>query len=323
MDEDVEILSFRVPRELDGARLDAALVARCAGRSRSRLAAAIKAGAASVDGVVVTKPGTPVAAGAEVCLGLPRAPAPPAPEEARRALDVLYEDEHLVVVNKPAGLLTHRTERGGERSLAELARASYGELPSVQGEDRPGVVHRLDRETSGVIVLGRTQAALDELLRQFREREVEKTYQVLVHGEPRFDSDWITAPLGRDPRSADRVAVLDLEEGGRAAETYYEVRERFAGYSHLAAQPKTGRTHQIRVHLTSIGCPVVGDRVYQARRSHAAPAPAGAPVARRQLLHAERLALRHPVSGAELVFEAPTPRDLAEWLAALRAARDA
>lgn len=301
-----------------GERLDVVLAGELGDHSRSRLQAWIKQGRVSLDEEVCAKPGSLVVAGARIEVRLPEAAPRLDAAEVRKSLEVLFEDEALVVVNKPAGLLTHRTERGGENSLAELARSLYGELPSPQGEDRPGIVHRLDRETSGVIVLGRTDEALAELMRQFREREVQKTYQAIVHGDPRFDSDWIEAPLGRDARHPDRVAVVSREEGGRAAETYYEVRERFGGFTHLSASPKTGRTHQIRVHLDHVGCPVVGDRVYRSKRGGSAPPPPGASAPRRQLLHAQRLELRHPTSGEQLSFEAPTPRDIAAWLEALR-----
>ena len=320
MSDTQETRTWKVSPALDGARLDAALVAVRVNSSRSKLQALIKAGGVRVDGEVVLKPGTPVASGSELSLTLPAETAAPTAADSRRALEILFEDEHIVAVNKPPGLLTHRTERGGENSLAELARALYGDLPSPQGEDRPGIVHRLDRETSGVLVLGRTEAALDELMRQFREREVQKTYQAIVHGDPRFDSDWIEDPLGRDPRHPDRVALVPIEEGGRAAQTFYEVQERFGEVAFLHASPKTGRTHQIRVHLLSIGTPVVGDRVYRLQRGRTPQLPEGLVLPRRQMLHAFRLELKHPVTGDELCFEAPPPRDFAELLTALRAA---
>jgi 23S rRNA pseudouridine1911/1915/1917 synthase len=308
-----------VSQALDGARLDAALVAVRVNSSRSKLQALIKSGGVMVDGEVVLKPGTPVASGSELCLTLPAGASAPTAADSRRALDVLFEDEHLIAISKPPGLLTHRTERGGENSLAELARALYGDLPSLQGEDRPGIVHRLDRETSGVLVLGRTEEALTELMRQFREREVRKTYQALVHGDPRFDSDWIEEPLGRDPRHPDRVAVVPVAEGGREAQTFYEVQERFGELAFLHATPKTGRTHQIRVHLLSIGAPVIGDRVYRLQRGRTPKLPEGVTLPRRQMLHAFKLELKHPVTGDALCFEAPPPGDFAELLEALRA----
>jgi 23S rRNA pseudouridine1911/1915/1917 synthase len=299
--------------EDEGQRLDRFLADRLPGRSRSRLQAFVREGCVSVEGEVRKKPGAPLAAGERVRAELPEVDPRPDADRARRELEVLHEDEHLVVVDKPAGLLTHRTEGGTEITLAELAEARWGPLPSAQGEGRPGIVHRLDRETSGVLVLARTPEAMEELLRQFREREVEKTYEVLVAGEPRFHSDWIDEPLGRSPRQPDRMSVLSEEEGGRPASTYYEVLERLPGGAHLLCRPRTGRTHQIRVHLVAVGLEVVGDRVYRVpgRRPEL---PEGAPRARRQLLHARRLELTHPATGERVTFEAPLPRDLQDLL---------
>lgn len=317
--ESDEVKRWTLDKAFAGARLDAALVAHLEGWSRSRLQGLVKAGAVSLDGEVVHKPGTPVSAGATVEVRMPQGPAAPTAAESRRALEILFEDDDLVVVNKPPGLLSHKTERGGENSLAELARAIYGELPSAQGEDRPGIVHRLDRETSGVIVLGRTEAALAALMAQFKQRKVRKTYETVVHGDLRFDSDWIEAPLGRDSRHPDRVAVVEEKDGGRPAATFYEVRERFGGFAYVHAFPKTGRTHQIRVHLASIGHPVVGDRVYRLPGGRGAKLPGGDPLPHRQMLHACRLELEHPTTGEALSFEAPSPKDLAQLLEVLRA----
>ncbi len=303
---------------MDGVRLDVALVAELSELSRSRLQALVRAGGVSLDGEVAQKPGSTVLKGMRIEVRLPeQAPAPSA-AESRRSLEVIHEDEHLFVINKPPGLLTHRTERGGENSLAEHARALYGELPSPQGEDRPGIVHRLDRETSGVIVLGRTQGALEELMRQFKAREVQKTYKAIVHGDPRFHSDWIDEPLGRDERYPERMAVVGEDEGGRAASTFYEVQERFGNFTYLHASPKTGRTHQIRVHLQAIGHPVVGDRVYRKLRGSPAKLPENAPAPWRQMLHAYKLEFKHPVSGEPVSFEAEPPQDFIELLESLR-----
>ncbi len=173
---------------------------------------------------------------------------------------ILYEDEDIVAFDKPAGLVVHRNDRYGGGTLADLAQARYGPLPEVQGEHRPGIVHRLDRETSGVIVLGRTQEALEELKRQFKEREAEKTYLAFVHESPRFDSEWIDEPIGTDERHPERKMVVPRGQG-REASTYYEVRERFRGFSLIECKPRTGRTHQIRVHLSWAEHSLVGDRL--------------------------------------------------------------
>lgn len=300
-----------------GQRLDRFLVERLEGWSRSRLQGLIRDGLVEVGGRAERKAGAPLAAGASVRVELPPRDPKATPEQGR-SLVVLHEDEALLVVDKPAGLLTHRLESGAEVSLAELAEARCGPLPSVQGEGRPGIVHRLDRHTSGVVVLAKQAPALEALLRQFRDREVKKTYAVLTAGEPRFASDWIEAPLGRDPRRPDRVRVLTPAEGGREAATFYEVQERLDGFTYLHCFPKTGRTHQIRVHLNHLGLEVLGDTVYRLRNSRLPSLPPEAPKPRRQMLHALRLELKHPVSGEPLEFEAELPADFGALLAWLK-----
>jgi 23S rRNA pseudouridine1911/1915/1917 synthase len=159
-------------------------------------------------------------------------------------------------------------------------------------------------------------------MRQFRDREVEKTYLALVHGEPRFQSDWIETPLGRSKRHPERITVRPEGEG-RPARTYYELRQRFAGHAYVECHPKTGRTHQLRVHLASVGHPVIGDALYVPRGRKLAPWPAGAAEPARQMLHAAGLTFRHPVLGEPLAFEAPLPADFAQALEALRLNADA
>jgi len=308
MEGDPELQEWTVPSEAEGERLDRFLAARVPDWSRSKLQAFIKEGLVEVAGRPQRKSGAPLGAGERVAARLPE--SRPAADPARaRELAVLFEAEHLLVVDKPAGLLTHRREASPEVSLAELAVARCGPLPSPQGEDRPGIVHRLDRETSGAIALGKTEAALAGLLAQFQAREVRKTYEVLVAGRPRFASDWLEAPIGRHPRHPERMGVLPEGEGGRPAATFYEVIERWGDFAHLRALPKTGRTHQIRVHLSSIELEVLGDKVYRVRKGRRPALPEGAPAPRRQMLHAARLELRHPTSGEALSFEAPRPAD--------------
>jgi 23S rRNA pseudouridine1911/1915/1917 synthase len=238
-------------------------------------------------------------------------PAPAGPEPR-----VIFEDRWLVAIDKPAGMLTHPagSKRGG--SAAEWAQARYGRLPELQGEDRAGIVHRLDAQTSGVLVIALDETVGRGLLEQFQERRVAKRYQALVIGVPRFLTDWITAPIQRSTRSPDRMSIAP-EGQGRPAETFYERREVFAESACLGLEPKTGRTHQLRVHLESIGHPILGDPLYRGnvpellrRRLPSAP---------RVMLHAERLALQHPADGRELVFEAEPPPDYLAVLSDLRA----
>jgi 23S rRNA pseudouridine1911/1915/1917 synthase len=307
---------FRVPAELAGERLDRALVALLAGElSRTRVQELILDGGVLLDGRPAERSAELLAAGGTIEVrDVPRSRLRPG-GRGEGELVVLFEDEHLAVIDKPAGQLSHPTSVVQGGTVAELARARWGELPAPQGEDRPGIVHRLDADTSGLLLIAKEERAAGELLRAFRERRVEKGYLALAHGAPRFDSDWISSPIGRSRQRPDRMRVL--AEGGRPAETFYRVRERFPGFALLECLPRTGRTHQIRVHLASIEHPLVGDRVYPGRVRQRIPP--GAPPPRRHLLHAHALAFAHPVSGAPLSFESPPPPDLQEWLDWLRA----
>jgi len=229
---------------------------------------------------------------------------------------VLYEDASLCVIDKPVGLAAHPTEDRSFRAhtVASWARARFGELPAAV-DDRPGIVHRLDRDTSGVMVVAKTLTAFDDLRAQWKERTVEKEYRCIVFGVPRFQSDWIERNIAPDPAKPDRMVTVD--EGGREASTYYEVLERFRGFAHVLCRPKTGRTHQIRVHMTAIGHSLVGDPVYRSRIRQHESLPAAAPSPRRQCLHARRLAFLHPETREPVGFEAPLPPDmqtLLDWL---------
>ena len=335
-------LFFPVTSAVRGQRLDQVVCARAEGWSRNRVQALIKAGCVRLSGKIVRKPGLILMDEGEIEVEL----ALPASERDRsEALDlaIVFSDEHLIVVDKPAGLLTHGNAIGERSSVADLARERFGALPSSGGAERAGLVHRLDRETSGLLVLARTEAALADLKRQFHERTVAKTYMALVHGDPRFDSDWIEAPLGRRENARDRISIMK-PGSGRAATTYFEVRERFAepgdagsrdkkeaheagldrtACALLAVFPKTGRTHQVRVHLASIGLPLVGETLYLPRRRALPKLPAGAPPMERQALHAQALAFEHPITRQPLRFESPLPADMSrllEWLRAHAAA---
>jgi 23S rRNA pseudouridine1911/1915/1917 synthase len=232
-------------------------------------------------------------------------------------LTVLHADDAIVVIDKPAGLVSHPPEGKSFRghSVAGAAQAQFGTMPSLAGDDRPGVVHRLDRETSGVMLLARTEDAFRSLRDQWQQREVEKEYRCLSFGVARFDTDWIEREIATDLRHPERMTVV--EDGGREASTYYEVVERFAGFTHFRCLPKTGRTHQIRVHMTSIGHSLVGDRVYKSRRAQQERWPEAAPQMARQALHALRLRIAHPTTGERMEFVAPMPQDMQaalDWL---------
>lgn len=320
MNSPKEDFVFAVGDDARGKRLDQVLCALVSDQSRTRLQSWIKQGRVSLAGTVVKKPGLILLAGGELVLDLEGA-GPDKGHALDLEIPVVFVDEHLIVIDKPAGVLTHQNRTGGDATAADWAQARYGPLPSIHGADRPGVAHRLDRETSGLLMIGRTVEALEGLKRAFQARAVKKTYVALVQGSPRFATQWIETPLGRSARSRDRISIVPEGEG-RPASTYYESRERFDGFASLAVFPKTGRTHQVRVHLASVGVPLVGEKLYLPRKGGPWQLPSGAPPMTRQALHAAELELAHPVTGEPLKLAAPLPSDMSlvlDWLRANRA----
>jgi 23S rRNA pseudouridine1911/1915/1917 synthase len=231
------------------------------------------------------------------------------------ALDVIYADDDIVVVNKPAGMLTHATEKQRYGSLADLARLRYGRMPLIMGDDRPGIVHRLDRETSGVIVLARSPEAMDDLREQFRNREIEKVYLAIAHRNADFETAVLDWDIDQKPGGTDRQAYLEKGEG-KDALTEVTVEERFGHATLLSCMPRTGRRHQIRVHLYAAGLPIVGDVLYGGRSGPVLPD--GAPRMRRHALHAVELTLRHPSTNEWMTFGAELPEDIESLLGWLR-----
>jgi len=288
--------------EGSGERLDVFVVRRCTGLSRSLVQRLIREGLVTVGGRP-GRAGQRLERGDRVLVRVPaEGPEPLRPEPI--PLTILYEDADLLVVDKAAGLTVHPAAGVRRGTLAAALLAYRPELAGVGGPERPGIVHRLDRDTSGLLVVAKNEAALAALARQWKERQVEKGYLALVHGRLEPPEGVIDAPIARDPRHRQRMAVV---EGGRAARTAYRVQRYLRGgpsgrdaYSLVEVAPSTGRTHQIRVHFAALGHPLVGDRVY------------GRPsaVLGRQFLHAHRLAFRHPVDGRPLEFESPLPEDL-------------
>jgi 23S rRNA pseudouridine1911/1915/1917 synthase len=312
---DAETLAFTVEAADAGARLDAFLAARVPHISRTRLKQSIDEGEATVGGRV-EKPSYRLHAGEAVELETPEPPANNfEPEDI--PLDIVYEDGAIVVVNKPAGLVVHPAAGVPSGTLANALAFHFGNLPRGSGATRPGIVHRLDRDTSGLIVAAKTEAAREHLSQQFRAREVVKYYVALVHGATREERGRVEQPVGRDPRNRTRMAVT---RNGRHALSLWRVRQPFTRFTLLDVEIKTGRTHQIRVHLAWMKHPVVGDDVYGAGRDKQIVEPrARTAVARlgRQFLHAERLGLRHPQTGEFMKFRAPLAPDLEAVLAAL------
>ncbi len=297
--------------EQDGPRLDKFLAGRLGDLSRSAVQRLIDEGQVTVNG-------EPVKASYKVRQGDRLVAHLPAEEPAELAaepipLDVVYEDDVLLVVNKAAGMVVHPAPGHPSGTLVNAVLAHSPEL-AQSGNTRPGIVHRLDRDTSGLILIAKSEKARRALQRQFKERQVDKAYLALLDGHLRPALGRIEAPIGRDPSHRQRMTVL---AGGREAVTEYHVLEQFAhrvgpasgDYTLVQAEPRTGRTHQIRVHFASIGHPVVGDPVYGRRKS-------SLPV-ERHLLHAWKLGFRHPGSGQHMKLEAPPPEDLAEVLSLL------
>lgn len=293
-----------------GQRLDRYLTRMLPDVSRSQAQRLIREGLITLDGKTV-KAGTLVKAGMQVVVHIPHA-VPDDVLAQPMPLDVVYEDEDLLVVNKPAGMVVHPAHGHPEGTLVNALLARYPNLAAGDAA-RPGIVHRLDRDTSGLMVVAKTEAALEHLRRQFKNRQVRKTYLALVHGRPSVPEGIIEVPVGRDPRQRKRMAVV---VGGRLARTRYRLLEDLHDYSLLAVSLETGRTHQIRVHLAWLGVPVAGDRVYGRERSaRRARHDMGL---ERQFLHAWRLSFQRPGDKGMLELEAPLPPDLEGALAVLR-----
>ena len=299
-----------VPDALAGERIDR-VVALLTGCSRSEVAALVDAGAVLVDGRPVTTRSTRVAAGEEVEVEVddPAAAAVLEPDPTV-PVPVVHEDEHLIVVDKPAGIVVHPGAGQARGTLVQGLLARYPELAAVGEPGRPGIVHRLDKGTSGLLLVARTEEARERLVAALAARRVHRQYRALVWGHLEAERGLIDAPIGRSARLATRMAV---DERGKEARTRYEVRARFdepVVVTELACTLETGRTHQIRVHLRSIGHAVVGDAQYGGDRQ-------SLPMAR-PFLHAEALALDHPITGEPLQFAAPLPADLVAVLDGLR-----
>lgn len=293
-----------------GKRLDLFVQERLSGHSRSRIQEWIKAGRVRVDSTALKASYT--LRGVETVDVEPAelAPLKATPEDL--PIEILYEDAGVIAINKPAGVVVHAGAGVHEGTLVNRLVHHFGKLSAVGGDLRPGIVHRLDRHTSGVLLVARTDAAHHSLAAQFSTRKVEKIYLTVVHGVLTADTGRITAKITRDPVWRTRMTTATGE--GRTALTEWEVLRRLALFTYLRVRIGTGRTHQIRVHLASTGHPVAGDRLY------GAPAGvAGMPPLERYFLHAHRIGFTSPATGERVVVESPLPEDLAEWLEELEA----
>ncbi|MEX0787732.1 MAG: RluA family pseudouridine synthase [Anaerolineales bacterium] len=291
-----------------GDRLDQFLAGSSLGVTRSQVQRWIGDGRVRIDARVATRSAERLAGGERIEVEiLDPTPARLHPESI--PLHVLFEDESILVLDKPAGLVVHPSAGHASATLVHAVLAHVPDLPGIGGERRPGIVHRLDRETSGVIVIAKDEAAYHSLQTQFEKRSVEKIYRALVVGAPPADEGEITGAIGRHPKDRKKMAVVSQRKG-RAATTRFLILERFPRHTELEVRPTTGRTHQIRVHLASVGSPVLGDQVYTKR--------SGGPSAPRTMLHAWRIRIHHPRSGESSEFEAPLPRDYLDVRQSLR-----
>jgi 23S rRNA pseudouridine1911/1915/1917 synthase len=254
------------------------------------------------------------------------------PKPQNIPLNILYEDEAIIVVDKRAGMIVHPAKGHWEGTLASALAHHFGTLSTRGGPTRPGIVHRLDRETSGVIVVAKNDQAHDALAAQFKSREVKKEYLAIVLGVPNRDRDVVDEPIGNHPTNREKKAIRREDPNARAAVTVLETIERFAGYSLVRALPRTGRTHQIRIHLTHIRHPVLCDKLYGGGRtkiseleliparqiSHDSEARFGKLILARHALHAHKLTITNPTTGKLQAFEAPLHADMENTLTALR-----
>ncbi|GMV37218.1 MAG: pseudouridine synthase [Fimbriimonadales bacterium] len=304
---------FEVGPSEAGERLDVYLARRLPEHSRARIARAIRDGLITVSGKTA-KPGLQLAKGQTVlCRDIPNLPPSEDLQAEAIPLDIVYEDEHLLVVNKPPGMASHPGPGVRSGTLVHALLGRGGSLAEGSAPFRPGIVHRLDKDTSGLLLVAKTDAAHWKLSRMIARREVTRLYECIVVGSPREDRFTVDAAIGRHPKNRKKMAVLPEDApGARAARTDFEVIERFRGFALLHARLHTGRTHQVRVHLASIGLPILGDATYG---SHTAGRDVAASLVG-QALHAFRLELRHPFTDHPLSLVAARPLG---WKVVLRA----
>jgi 23S rRNA pseudouridine1911/1915/1917 synthase len=315
-----------VGQESIGLRLDLFLAQQFPTHSRVQLRRAVNAATIEVDGRRA-KAAHRLRLGERVSIRLPPI-AREAPRPENIPLEILYEDEWLAAIDKPPGMVVHPAKGHWAGTLTSALQFHFDHLSGAGGPSRPGIVHRLDRDTSGVIVVAKTDPIHFALADQFEQRTVEKEYFAIVSGNPDRDRDAIDLPIGVHPYQREKMAIRRDHPTSRPARTFYEVAERFAGFAAVKILPRTGRTHQIRVHLHHIGCPVLCDRLYGGRAELTRGELSGDPsdtfvLLDRQALHATRLALTHPQTGQRLEFVAPLPTDIKTARTELRRLRPA
>lgn len=316
-------IDLEVHQKTSGLRLDQFLVIHCPDFSRSILQKAVQAKCVLVNDVPA-KASVRMKEGDRVRIWLPE-PNRPEPTPENIPLEVLYEDEYLALVNKPYNMVVHPAKGNWSGTLVNALAWRFNELSTLNGEYRPGIVHRLDRDTSGVILVAKEEATHRDLSMQFELRKIFKEYVAITQGVLDRDSDYIERRIGHHKHDRVKMAVTEDEDEGKDAVTFYEVIERFRGYTFVRLVPKTGRTHQLRVHLASVGAPVLADKLYSGRDvfrlSDLVPPtdPSQDEILMpRQALHAWRLRLIHPKTKEVIAVQAPLPAEFERTLAALR-----
>ena len=306
----------------EGTRLDRLLAGALSDISRSRIKPLIKEGMVELDAVPVTDPSRKVRAGDIYRVTVPEA-VPGEPEPEKIPLDIIFEDEHLIVINKPAGMVVHPAAGNWSGTLVNALLAHCGDsLSGIGGVKRPGIVHRIDKETSGLMVVAKNDVAHQGLADLFAAHDIDRRYKAVVWGRVYPPSGEIEGNIGRDPHNRKRMAMVT--KGGKSALTHYRLEENFSDIAGLVScELETGRTHQIRVHMTHIGHPLVGDPLYsRPRRSRISALPEDRQKIimnfSRQALHAETLGFVHPVTDKRLKFEVDLPSDLRELIKAFR-----
>jgi len=314
-----EHLILYVRNSIKQRRIDKYLHGRFSNFSRVMIQTLIKEGAVKVNGKIV-KPSFKLSPGDKIDLTVPQLPNKEIlPEDI--PLNIIYEDEYLIVLNKQADLIVHPARSNTHGTLVNALVFYSEKLSSGLGEFRPGIVHRLDRDTTGVMVVAKNDATQWKIAKQFERRQIKKNYLAIVHGTPELAADRISAPLGIHPKIREKYAIRP--EIGKEAITFYEVIESFRGFSLLRLTPKTGRTHQIRVHLSYIKHPIVADDMYGGKLVYPwqlqdSEPTAQDPIIDRCALHASTLEFKHPSSGKVMKFEAPLPKDMQNLLDMLR-----
>ena len=293
-------MEFVISDIQQGRRLDVVLAETSKPlESRANIQRSIRAGLISIDGITTTRSSTKVISGQIIRVKPPKDYLAPAITPSELSLNIVFEDDDIAIIDKPSGMVVHSGAGHLTDTMANAAVTRWPKISSVGDTDRPGIVHRLDRDTSGLLIIALNPTAYNNLTLMIKKHEIERIYTALVHGHPKSSSGTIDAPIGRDPHHRTRQAVI---EGGRSALTHYEVIREIGQFSFIKVRLETGRMHQIRVHMTAIGHPIVGDQTYGKRQ--------GIANLSRQFLHASKLTFNHPISSEKISVTSKLPDDL-------------